>query len=306
MLRPVDGAVAVKSLAAPQSDATPDRGRSSSAGSFAGRGSGKIRGACRHVDHGRHRQPRRPLTQSTKRIRRRLRTSTVRPNAATLREWYSESPSAARLSTQIAAWLAYLGQERRLAGKTLEAYGRDVRQFTDFLGARLSRAPDANDFAALKPADLARLPRGPARGRHRRAFAATGALGAADRWQNSSSALARAAPPHSRRCARRRPGRRLPRPLRPDDARAVADVETRAGETREPWVLARDAAVLALCYGAGLRISEALSESPAATRRSARSTKCASRQGRQDPHRPDHRAGPRGDRGLSRALSRGP
>ena len=33
----------------------------------------------------------------------------------------------------------------------------------------------------------------------------------------------------------------------------------REGEAREPWVLARDAAVLALCYGAGLRISEALS-----------------------------------------------
>ena len=33
----------------------------------------------------------------------------------------------------------------------------------------------------------------------------------------------------------------------------------RDGEDREPWILARDAAVLALCYGAGLRISEALS-----------------------------------------------
>ncbi len=32
----------------------------------------------------------------------------------------------------------------------------------------------------------------------------------------------------------------------------------RAGESREPWVLARDAAVLALLYGSGLRISEAL------------------------------------------------
>ncbi len=30
------------------------------------------------------------------------------------------------------------------------------------------------------------------------------------------------------------------------------------GEDREPWIFARDAAVLALLYGAGLRISEAL------------------------------------------------
>jgi integrase/recombinase XerC len=38
----------------------------------------------------------------------------------------------------------------------------------------------------------------------------------------------------------------------------LADVGTRAGEPREPWILARDAAVLALLYGSGLRISEAL------------------------------------------------
>jgi integrase/recombinase XerC len=38
----------------------------------------------------------------------------------------------------------------------------------------------------------------------------------------------------------------------------VTDAELRAGENREPWILARDAAVLALLYGSGLRISEAL------------------------------------------------
>jgi integrase/recombinase XerC len=43
----------------------------------------------------------------------------------------------------------------------------------------------------------------------------------------------------------------------------VADAELRAGEERQPWVLARDAAVLALLYGCGLRISEALGLTPA-------------------------------------------
>jgi integrase/recombinase XerC len=50
----------------------------------------------------------------------------------------------------------------------------------------------------------------------------------------------------------------LPKPLAATAAKAVTDPDQRAGEAREQWVLARDAAVFALLYGAGLRISEAL------------------------------------------------
>jgi integrase/recombinase XerC len=50
----------------------------------------------------------------------------------------------------------------------------------------------------------------------------------------------------------------LPKPLHIAAARQVADIDVRAGDDREPWILARDAAVLALLYGSGLRISEAL------------------------------------------------
>jgi len=53
--------------------------------------------------------------------------------------------------------------------------------------------------------------------------------------------------------------RSLPKPLAIADAKRMADTELRAGETREPWILARDAAVLGLLYGSGLRIAEALS-----------------------------------------------
>jgi integrase/recombinase XerC len=51
----------------------------------------------------------------------------------------------------------------------------------------------------------------------------------------------------------------LPKPLAVSAARQMTDTDLRAGEEREAWVLARDAAVLALLYGSGLRISEALS-----------------------------------------------
>jgi integrase/recombinase XerC len=162
------------------------------------------------------------------------------------------------LAALLVGWLAHLGQERRLALKTLEAYGRDARQFADFLSARLGRAATGADYAAMKPADLrAFLAMRRAEGIDARSLqrALSALRGLAKYLERTGAGRASAF------SALRSPkaGRRLPRPLAPEDARAMADVETRAGEARDAWVLARDAAVLALCYGAGLRISEALS-----------------------------------------------
>lgn len=48
----------------------------------------------------------------------------------------------------------------------------------------------------------------------------------------------------------------LPRPVTPDDAVNLS--ETVADDAAEPWIAARDRAVLLLLYGAGMRIAEAL------------------------------------------------
>ena len=56
--------------------------------------------------------------------------------------------------------------------------------------------------------------------------------------------------------APRRP-RTLPRPAAPDEAMELA--ENAAGAASEPWIGARDLAILLLLYGAGLRVAEALS-----------------------------------------------
>ena len=62
--------------------------------------------------------------------------------------------------------------------------------------------------------------------------------------------------PRRARSARRASKRGLPRPLSEiDAARAIEE----AGEHNVEWLGARDAALLTLLYGAGLRISEALS-----------------------------------------------
>ena len=50
--------------------------------------------------------------------------------------------------------------------------------------------------------------------------------------------------------------RTLPKPLLPAAARAVIAVDNALDD--EPWIAARNAAILALLYGSGLRISEAL------------------------------------------------
>ncbi|HNR76569.1 MAG TPA: tyrosine recombinase XerC [Parvularculaceae bacterium] len=49
---------------------------------------------------------------------------------------------------------------------------------------------------------------------------------------------------------------KLPRPV---DAASAEEIIAAAGVGREPWIAARDAAIFTLLYGAGLRISEALS-----------------------------------------------
>jgi integrase/recombinase XerC len=171
-------------------------------------------------------------------------------------------PAAPDLAAAAAAWLGHLAGERRLSERTIEAYGRDARQFLAFLGERFGAPPTVADFTDCAPQDLrAFLARRRAEGVDgrslQRALSALRSLARhiARETGEAAAALGALRAPKA--------ARRLPRPLSAPDARAVTSVAAREGEAREPWALARDAAVLALLYGAGLRISEALSISRA-------------------------------------------
>jgi len=167
-------------------------------------------------------------------------------------------PAAPDLAAAAAAWLAHLTGERRLSERTIEAYRRDARQFLAFLQERFGAPPGIADFTDCAPGDLRAFLA------HRRAEGVDGR--SLQRALSALRSLARHIARESGQTAAalgalRAPKapRRLPRPLSAPDAKAVTSVAAREGEARDPWVLARDAAVLALLYGAGLRISEALS-----------------------------------------------
>ncbi|HVI29555.1 tyrosine recombinase XerC [Hansschlegelia sp.] len=167
-------------------------------------------------------------------------------------------PASEDVRAAYADWLVGLAAERRLSPHTVEAYGRDVRIFLSFLQRHLGGPPTLADLEALAPRDV-------------RAFlSARRADGLSSRSLMRGLAAARS---FARRLTRtgkaqisalaavRSPkiARSLPKPIAAPAARKLIDVDTRAGEERDDWVLARDAAVLSLLYGCGLRISEALS-----------------------------------------------
>jgi integrase/recombinase XerC len=152
-------------------------------------------------------------------------------------------------------WLGALSGERRLAAKTIEAYERDTRQFLSFVSVHLGKLPGFKDIESLKTSDFRAFLAG-----RRRDGAGPRSLGRVLAGIRSfvgyleRRGLGNAAALKALRSPKQ--SKSLPKPLTAADARRVTDNSLQFSE--EPWVAARDAAVLTLLYGSGLRISEAL------------------------------------------------
>ncbi len=152
-------------------------------------------------------------------------------------------------------WLSALAHERRLSPHTLRAYGDDSRRFLDFLQGHFGAVPDERALGRVLPADL----RAFITDRRNQGLSSRGvqrllaAIRSFYRWLAREEILENPAP---RGVRTPRVSRGLPRPLSETDA--VRTLEE-AAENGIEWVAARDVALLTLLYGAGLRISEALS-----------------------------------------------
>lgn len=163
---------------------------------------------------------------------------------------------AADLKKAIAIWLAWLGDERRAADLTVDAYRRDFADFLGFITGHLGAQPDLARIAALGRADFrAWMARRSTRGLQ--ASSTARALSAVKSFYRL--AIKRGLIDQTSLTALRTPKlpRSLPKPLTaPEAMEAVSAI---GDQQHESWIGKRDIAVLTLLYGCGLRISEALS-----------------------------------------------
>ncbi len=159
------------------------------------------------------------------------------------------------LAPLIAAWRDWMRVEKRMSAHTLAAYEHDLGTFLQFLSAHLGGPASPGDLSRLGPADFrAWLGQRAMAGLSKTSTArALSVIRGFFRFLERRGAVSNAGIGGVR-------GPRVPRSVpkaltvgeAADALESVGDLED------EPWVAARDAAVVSLLYGCGLRVGEAL------------------------------------------------
>jgi len=167
--------------------------------------------------------------------------------------------AGAEVIAAIESWHRWLAHERRASVHTISAYLRDLSAFLAFLTAHLGGPASLADLENLRAADFrGYLARRVAENRAKTSTARALSVLRSFFRHLERQGLARNSAVASLR------GPRLPHAIpRPLSAEQAGDVisATREGVTSaggQAWTAKRDAAVLLLLYGCGLRIGEAL------------------------------------------------
>ena len=159
------------------------------------------------------------------------------------------------ISALPAAFAAHLAHGRRRSAHTVRAYQATAERLLSFLAGHWGGPVERSALAGVSAADLRAFLA------HRRAQGIGNASAARElsavrgflAWANGAGAAPRLKGPRVKKG--------LPRPIAPDEVVALA--EEVADDAAQPWIAARDWAVLLLLYGSGLRIGEALALTPA-------------------------------------------
>ncbi|MEE2691128.1 MAG: tyrosine recombinase XerC [Pseudomonadota bacterium] len=159
------------------------------------------------------------------------------------------------MSEQVAAFCAYLKAERRASAYTIRNYHAALARFEEFLRGYLGGRPTISRLSALETRDFrsflaARRAEGLTAVSLKLDLSAIRSFYAFLRKREGveNDAIAAMRGPKMKE--------RLPRPVSEADAQALIGA---AKEKAPSWAGARDVAIFTLLYGAGLRISEALS-----------------------------------------------
>ena len=159
------------------------------------------------------------------------------------------------LDRVVLAWLEHLRSERGHSENTYRSYARDAEQFQLHIARYFGQSPLLKDVDEINTQTFrsfmaARRDQGASS----RSLARTlSALRSFFRWLEAEELLRNRA---ILQVTMPKVPRSLPRPLTEIKAKDIVEART---ERDLDWVAARDNAVLLLLYGAGLRISEALS-----------------------------------------------
>ncbi|QNA84566.1 tyrosine recombinase XerC [Sphingomonas sp. So64.6b] len=153
------------------------------------------------------------------------------------------------MQAAILAWSDHLAQNRRRSAHTVRAYVATAHRLVAFLTGHWGETVSAGRLGKTSAADL----------RAYLAFRRGEGLGNASAARELSAVRGFLAFAGGEGATPRLKGPRvkkgIPRPISPDEVVSLA--EDVAENAAEPWIGARDWAVLLLLYGAGLRIGEA-------------------------------------------------
>lgn len=177
-------------------------------------------------------------------------------DAETLNETDIQFAAGPDLAEAIAAWHGWLTAERRVSAHTSDAYSRDLAAFLAFLVGHLGGAADIAALAQLKPADFRSYLAHRAGESIARSSIARG-MSTLRNFFRFLDRTGRAHNPAVKSVKTPRLPKSVPKAL--DEIDALDAIRSAGALQDEPWLAARDQALMLLLYGCGLRLGEALS-----------------------------------------------